>query len=219
VATFPIEPDRTALVVIDLQNCFVEGTPFSAPRGPEVVERLGRLIRACRDRGIRVIYTAHVVRPDHTNVGTLGDTVPAVYEGVIDDGAPTAALHRDVEVRPEDILLKKPRFGAFQGTDLEMILRSQGIDTIVVGGITTNFCSETTAREAHARDFKVVFLSDGTTTFDLPDAGWGPIPAEEAHRFACTVLAFGFAEVTTVDAVLERIGAVPATSGPARDMS
>lgn len=213
MAVFPIVPNRTALVVIDLQNCFVEGSPLSAPRGPEIVERLGRLIPACRDRGIRVIYTAHVVRPDHSNVGTLGDTIPAVYDGVIDDGAETAAMHRDVDVRPDDIMLKKPRFGAFQGTDLEMILRSQGIDTIVIGGITTNFCAETTAREAHARDFKVVFLSDGTTTFDLPDAGWGPIPAEQAHRFACTVLAFGYAEVTTVDVVLERIGAVTAVLG------
>lgn len=205
VATFGIDPARTALVVIDLQNCFVEGTPFSAPRGPEIVGKLSGLIDTCRENGIRVIYTAHVVRPDHSNVGTLGDTIPAIHDGVIDDGAETAALHRDVKVLPDDILLKKPRFGAFQGTDLEMILRSQGIDTIIVGGITTNFCSETTAREAHARDFKVIFLSDGTTTFDLPDAGWGAIPAEEAHRFACTVLAFGFAEVTTVDTVVDRI--------------
>ncbi|HVL85664.1 MAG TPA: isochorismatase family cysteine hydrolase [Pseudonocardia sp.] len=205
MATFGIDPARTALVVIDLQNCFVEGTPFSAPGGPEIVARLGGLIDTCRDHGIRVIYTAHVVRADHSNVGTLGDTIPAIHDGVIDDGSETAALHRDVKVLGDDIVLKKPRFGAFQGTDLEMILRSQGIDTIIVGGITTNFCSETTAREAHARDFKVIFLSDGTTTFDLPDAGWGPIPAEEAHRFACTVLAFGFAEVTTVAAVQERI--------------
>jgi len=58
----------------------------------------------------------------------------------------------------------KPRFGAFQGTDLELILRSRGIDTVIVTGVATNVCCDTTAREAAVRDFRVFFLSDGTAT-------------------------------------------------------
>ena len=57
---------------------------------------------------------------------------------------------------PHDILLEKPRFGAFYGTDLELILRAHGIDTVIISGISTPVCCDTTAREAQARDFRRV---------------------------------------------------------------
>ena len=60
--------------------------------------------------------------------------------------------------------LEKPRFGAFHGTDLELILRSRGIDSVIISGIHTTVCVDTTAREADMRDFRVFFLSDGTST-------------------------------------------------------
>jgi biuret amidohydrolase len=213
MVAFTIDPTKTALVVVDLQNCFVEGYPLSAPDGPEVVERLNRLAEACRAAGIQVIYTAHVVRPDGSNLGVLGEVIPPVREGIIDDGAESAALHKGVALKEGDIFLKKPRFGAFHGTDLELILRSQGIDTIVIGGITTNVCCETTAREANVRDFKVLFLNDGTSTFDLPDHGMGALSREEIQRAVCTTLAVAFAEVLTVDQAIAKIrAAVPAAA-------
>ena len=125
--------------------------------------------------------------------------------GVINEGAPTAALHELMDVRSGDVVLEKPRFGSFYGTDLEVILRSSGIDTIIVGGINTNVCVDTTAREAAVREFRVLFLSDGTANFDLPDGGLGAASAEELQRAACAVMAFGFADVVTVDEVLDRI--------------
>ena len=69
-----------------------------------------------------------------------------------------AALHKELVVDPADILLEKPRYGAFHATDLEMILRTHGIDTLIITGIATNVCCETTAREAMVRDFRVFFL-------------------------------------------------------------
>src|SRR5262249_30505983 len=99
MVAFTIDPTKTALVVVDLQNCFVEGYPLSAPDGPEVVERLNRLADACRAAGIQVIYTAHVVRPDGSNVGVLGEVIPPVREGIIDDGAESAALHKGVALK------------------------------------------------------------------------------------------------------------------------
>jgi ureidoacrylate peracid hydrolase len=97
------------------------------------------------------------------------------------------------------------RFGSLHGTDLEVILRSRGIDTIIVGGINTNVCVDTTAREAAVREFRVLFLSDGTANFDLPDGGLGAASAEELQRTACAVMAFGFAEVISVGEVLNQI--------------
>lgn len=204
---FDIDPGRTALLVVDMQNCFVADSPVAAPLGAEVAGRLNRLAVTCRQAGIPVIWTRHVVRPDGSNTGLLGEIIPPVAAGIINDDAPTAALHPLMDVRPGDIVVGKPRFGSFHGTDLEVILRSRGIDTIVLGGINTNVCVDTTAREAAAREFRVLFLADGTANFDLPGGGLGPASAEELQRTACAIMAFGFAEVITIDHLLNRIPA------------
>src|SRR3974377_1791671 len=110
-----------------------------------------------------------------------------------------------MDVRPGDVLLGKPRFGSFHGTDLEVILRSRGIDTLILGGINTNRCGDTPAREAAVGEVRCLFLSDGPANFDLPDGGLGAASAEELQRTACAVMAFGFAPVVTVDQALSLI--------------
>jgi ureidoacrylate peracid hydrolase len=202
---FQVAPSKTALMIIDMQNAFVEGSPFSAPDGLQVLDRLNRLAGVCRDAGIVVIHTAHVVRPDHSNTGILGDILPPVQAGLIDDGSASGKLHAGVQMREGDIFLKKPRYGAFHGTDLEPILRHGGIDTLIIGGIATNVCCETTAREATMRDFKVLFLSDGTATFGLPDVGFGAVTAQDVQRVTCSVMGFFFGQVLTVNQVIENI--------------
>lgn len=207
---FAIEPARTALVIIDLQNCFVEGSPVSAPEGPLVLERLNRLAEVCRTRGIRVIHTAHVVRADGSNTGVMGEIIPPVRQGIINEGSATAAFHKGLKIEAGDIVVYKPRFGAFHGTDLELILRSNGIDTLIIGGIATNVCCETTAREANVRDFRVLFLRDGTATFGLPDLGMGPMTAEEVQKATCSTLALAFAQVLDVEETIGKISSAVA---------
>ena len=90
MVTFSIDPARTALLIVDLQRCFVDDSPVAAPDGPAVVRSLNELAATCRERGVSVIHTRHVVRPDHSNAGLLAEVVPAVAYGVIDDGSPTA---------------------------------------------------------------------------------------------------------------------------------
>ena len=199
---FAIEPNKTALLVVDMQNCFVEGSPVSAPDGPAVLARLNRLVDACRANGIQVIHTAHVVRADGSNIGVMGEIIPPVRDGVITEGTHSAALHESLSVHKGDIILNKPRFGAFHGTDLELILRSKRIDTVIIGGIATNVCCETTAREANVRDFRVLFLKDGTATF-----GIGDLSHKEIQKAVCTTLGFAFAQVLTVDEAIEKVSA------------
>jgi nicotinamidase-related amidase len=206
---FPVVPDRTALVNIDMQNCFVHGSPFSAPDGLAVQDGINRVAAACRNAGIVVIHNCQVLRPDGSNIGVLGEIAPIVKKGIINKGSPSAALHRGLVIDPRDILLEKPRFGAFHGTDLELILRSRGIDTIIVAGIATNVCCETTAREATVRDFRVFFLSDGTTTFDI-----GDVSAAELKRATCATLGFLFAQVLTVAQMIRKL---PVVTPPAVD--
>jgi ureidoacrylate peracid hydrolase len=96
--------------------------------------------------------------------------IPKIRDGLLNDGAESAAFHDHLEVDPRDVRLNKPRFGAFQGTDLELILRSRDIDTVIIVGISTPVCCDTTAREANARDFAVLMVSDATaSTGDEPD--------------------------------------------------
>jgi ureidoacrylate peracid hydrolase len=205
MVTFHVEPSKTALMIIDMQNVFVEDSPFAAPDGLAVLDRLNRLAGVCRDAGIGVIHTAHVVRLDHSNMGILGAILPPVQAGVIDDGSVSGDLHAGVQRREGDIFLKKSRYGAFHGTDLEPILRHRGIDTLIIGGIATNVCCETTAREAAVRDLKVLFLSDGTATFGLPDVGYGAVIAQDLQRVTCAVMGVFFGQVLTVNQAIERI--------------
>ena len=199
---FAVVPEHTALLNIDLQNCFVHGSAISAPDGLLIEERINQVAAACRKAGILVIHTSIVLRDDGSNGGVLNEFSPFVKQGILNKGSESAALHKGVVIEPGDILLDKPRFGAFYGTDLELILRSRGIDTVIIGGLTTNVCCETTAREAAVRDFRVFFLSDGTATADM-----GTATAAELQKATCATLGFLFAEVLTVDDMVRKIEA------------
>jgi ureidoacrylate peracid hydrolase len=197
---FKVVPEQMALINVDMQNCFVEGSPISAVDGLAVMDRINRLSAVCRDAGILVVHTRFVLRSDGSNMGVLGMLAPPVKAGILNRGADSAALHPRLVVGSEDILLDKPRFGAFHGTDLEMTLRSRGMDTIIISGIATNVCCETTAREAMVRDFKVFFLSDGTSTATMGNAS-----AAELQKASLATLGFLFARVITVDEMINKI--------------
>ena len=187
-----VVPERTALINVDLQRCFVESLDDAQP----LLDRINRMTAACRDAGILVIHTRHVVRPDGSNMGVLRE-IERIRDGLLNEGAPSAELHDGVVVEPRDLRLDKPRFGAFYGTDLELTLRTRGIDSVIISGISTIVCCDTTAREAHARDFRVFFLSDGTATAAGP----------EYQNLTLDILDGMFAQVLTVDELIAKVTA------------
>lgn len=200
MAEFPVIPSKMALINVDMQNAFVEGTPLSAPNGLALLEPVNRLADACRAAGVTVIHTLHVTRADGSNLGTMGELIEPVRAGYIKEGSETAKLHSGVKVGPKDILLYKPRYGSFTGTDLDQVLRSNGIDTIMVTGICTNICCETTAREAGMRDYHVFFLSDGTETFPI-----GDLSSEDIKKATLATIGLAFAKVVSVDEMIGMI--------------
>lgn len=204
MADYKLIPSNTALVNVDMQNAFVEGTPLSAPGGVALLEPVNRLAAACRAAGIKVIHTLHVTRADGSNLGTMGELIEPVRAGYIKEGSETAKLHRGLHVEKGDILLYKPRYGSFTGTDLDLILRSNGIDTIIITGICTNICCETTAREAGMRDYHVFFTSDGTETFP-----YGDLTAEQIKKATLTTLGLAFAKIVSVNALIDMIRSSP----------
>ena len=202
---YVVDPARMALVNVDMQIAFVEGTPLSAPDGVALLPVVNRLADACREAGMMVIHTRHVTRPDGSNLGTMGELIDAVREGYIMDGSETAKLHPGLDVKDGDILLEKPRYGAFSGTDLDNLLRANGVDTIIVCGICTNICCETTTREAGMRDYHVFFMEDGTETFPA-----GGLTIEDIKKAVHTTIRLAFANVISVDEMIARINSASA---------
>lgn len=200
MADLELMPSRTALINVDMQKCFVEGGPLASPDGLSLVDRINRLSEVCRDAGILVVHTRVWMRPDGANLGVMGELVPPFIVELYTEGAETAELHSALVVEDHDVIINKPRYGAFYGTDLELVLRSHGVDTVVITGIATNICCETTAREAAQRDFRVFFLSDGTATKEM-----GGVPAEDLQRATCASLGMVFAQVATIDEVIGKI--------------
>ena len=90
--------------------------------------------------------------------------------------------------QPEDTIIKKDRYSAFYKTDLEETLRAKNIKDLVLGGVMTNLCCETTARDAFVRDFRVLFLADGTST-----------TTADFHLATLKNLSYGFATLMTCD--------------------
>ena len=204
---WPLDPARTALINVDLQNVFVEGFDISATDGPEVVQRLNKLSRVCRDHGMMVIHTINEIRADGSNRGVASEVVTAYLQstgtnrkGGISAGSDGAKLHDSLEVEPSDVLLSKPRYGSFTGTDLDLILRTNNIEAVIIGGIATIVCCDTTAREANQRDYKVFFLSDGTGNH-----GMQGLSAEVIKDATLAAVRLAFGQVLTVDETIAKI--------------
>jgi nicotinamidase-related amidase len=207
------------MIVVDMQNDFVqEGAPIEIPRARAMVPRLNRLLNVCRAHQIPVIYIHHVIRGGDIDAGRLADHHEAIRNNhAIIAGTPNVEIYDELKPQPGDLVVAKPRYSAFYGTDLEAILRSQGIDTLIISGTVTNVCCESTTRDAFSRDYKVIFLSDGNAAGDLPDMGFGPVSAEEIQKVVLTVLAMCFAQVSSIDQVIAEIEQLPAgtTAGEA----
>src|SRR5579862_2247547 len=202
-----IDPRTTVMIVVDMQNDFVaEGAKLQSAQAHAMVPKLAATLRFCREKGIRVVYTAHVHRRDGSDMGLYDDLYSVVADrSVLVDGSPGAEIYKDLAPAPGEHVIKKHRYSAFFATDLDLILREWGIDTVIVSGTTTENCCHATARDAMFRNYRVIFLSDLTGTFDYPDVGYGALPAEQVHRTTLIVLAFSTAHVMTAAELKGRV--------------
>ena len=170
-----IDPAKTAMIVVDMQNDFVaSGAPIEVSAARAMVPKLAEALKICRDAGIWVIYTAHVHRRDGCDMGLFDDLHPVIANrDALVDGTPGVDIYTELAPGPGEHVIKKHRYSAFFGTDLDIILREWGVDTVIISGTTTENCCHATARDAMFRNYRVVFLSDATATFDYPDCGFG----------------------------------------------
>jgi biuret amidohydrolase len=211
---FEIRADNSALLVIDMQGDFVNpGAPYESPAAREMVEQLNGLIAACREVGIPAIFTAHEHRADGTDLGAVRHLHPLTADGsALKAGTDGVELYPKLDVQPGDHIIRKRRYSAFFSTDLDLLLRNLGVKVLIVAGVATNVCCESTTRDAFFRDYEVVFLSDGNGTIDLSDVGFGAYTAEEVQRYTLTNIAIFYGEVAPTAEVLERVRGAKATA-------
>jgi ureidoacrylate peracid hydrolase len=162
-----ISAEKTALIVVDMQNGFLlKGAPIEVAEGRAIIRQLNDFVGRCRRRGILVVFT----KMNHEHPGLQVEVRPQDFgpggKSFLTDGSMWSEIHRGLKVETEDIVLRKHRYSAFYNTELEDILKGRGINTVIISGVATNICVESTARDAFFRDFRVVFLSDLTATWD-----------------------------------------------------
>ncbi|MGB3814597.1 MAG: isochorismatase family cysteine hydrolase [Shinella sp.] len=200
-----LEAQKTALIVIDLQEDFLSTTGYFARQGYDpaplraILPAVGSLIAACREAGILIIHTRQGYRAD------LADMTPyekwrrqrSGMEGTtaLLRSSPGFEIVPEVDVRPEDVIIDKTCNSAFTHTDFEHVLRAQGITHLLFSGVTTDVCVHTTLREACDRNFQCLTISDACASGDQY--------AHEAALHMVTVENGIFGALTDSAAVLE----------------
>lgn len=165
-----VEPAKTAFVVIDMQNAFMQpGAPVEVPAARGIVPKINEMAAALRDAGGDVVWVWSEIRASRGRADWrhLVDNIVAaeVRDKTIENMAPGAdgtKLWHAFDLHADDLYIVKNRFSCLApgASSLLPTLRSRGIDTLLIGGTKTNICCETTARDAADMDFRAIMVSD-----------------------------------------------------------
>ncbi|MCJ7489824.1 MAG: cysteine hydrolase [Thermoplasmata archaeon] len=183
----PLTCERSALLVIDMQRYFLDEKSHAfLPDASHAAENIKRLIASYRSRGLPVIYTRHALLDDEPP-GIMGTW----WSDNLRASDPLSEIAGDLGPLPGEHVIRKTRYSAFLGTDLEQMLRSKGIERLLITGVMTHLCCESTARDAFMRDFEVFFVIDGTASSD-----------DDLHESSLRCLTDGFVIPVTTEEVL-----------------
>ena len=194
-----LDPARTAFIIIDMQNTFcAEGAPAEVPTSRGIVPAINKLNPQLRTLGIPVVWVLHA-NTQHKGQSDWDLFYNHIGAGeararTLESNAPqNQAVYSALEVDENDIVIVKNRYSALipGASSLERVLRSMGIDTLLIGGTKTNVCCESTARDAMMLDFKVTMLSDCCAAL-----------SDEEHRASLETIVQQFGNVMTSDQAL-----------------
>ncbi|MDQ2959468.1 MAG: cysteine hydrolase [Candidatus Dormibacteraeota bacterium] len=200
---FTVDPQKAALIVIDMQNAFVApGAAYETPGARSMMPAVDRLIHFARRVEMPVVWT----QSDHSAPygGVMLKKFPVIRdENVLWKGDKSFELYDDMTQPVEgEYRLIKHKYDAFFETDLDAILRNSGVETIIIVGTATNVCCESTARSGFFRDYQVVVPSDANASFD-----------SAMHEASLATINMFFGRVMTTEELLSQMEAsVGATS-------
>lgn len=197
-----LDPASTALIVVDMQNYFMQpGMPACCDTARKIVPNVNRLASAVRDGGGTVVWIVTEALPgsdnDWANLYELGDDhVREARLAQLAPGSDGHALWPEMALMEEDLTVTKTRYSAFieGSSDLEVRLRKRSVDTVLIAGVATNVCCESTARDAMMRGFRTVMVSDANAA-----------NSDEEHAASLITFFLYFGDVQTTDQVIENI--------------
>lgn len=180
---YTFEPAHTALIVIDMQRDFVEPGGFGEALGNDVsrlraiIPTTAALLSWARDHRLRVLHTREGHRPDLADCppAKLRRGNPALRIGapgpmgrILVDGEPGNDIVPELAPRADEMVIVKPGKGAFWATPLDELLKSRGVTHLLLAGVTTEVCVQTTMREANDRGYDCLLVEDATESY-FPD--------------------------------------------------
>lgn len=182
---------RSLLLLIDLQVAFCDESGSIGRQGRDIAPlaaaagQCQRLADVAHANGVPVAWTRMMLRADYADGGTLLAMRPNLARiGALRSGTSDVAFSNLVRPEAADIVIDKPRYSCIYATALEAHLRALRIDRIVVAGVTTSMCVETTVRDLSQRDYDVVVAQDACADFDA-----------QRHAASLDAIAFGFANL------------------------
>lgn len=202
-----MDRENIALIIVDMQNDFIHDNGFvkkfsegaGVPKSAldllkDPIPYIKELAEFFRRKGKEVIYIYTAWAPDYSDVAVPLKKMhdKAKEAGCLVEGSWGARIVEELTPQKTDHLVLKKAYGGFFQTSLDRVLRNLGIKTLVMTGVATNFCVETTTREAVAYGYDIIFVSDATATFD-----------PEGHKATLKVIAMGFGEVMSTKEVRE----------------
>lgn len=191
---------RQAVLLVDFQRAFCCTDGSVAAQGRDVstcraaADRAIELAVAARAASIPVIWTRLVFRDDYADGGRLiRELRPGLARiGALKIGTQDAEIVPEADVQPGDFIIEKQRYSSFYATGLEAVLRSLDIDSLIVCGVTTSMCVETTVRDAAQRDYRTFVVREACGDFDA-----------ERHEASLSAMGFGFADIIGFQQALE----------------
>jgi nicotinamidase-related amidase len=178
-----LDPKRSVLVLIDIQQDYFDAAKLPIPEAERVAGNAAVLLDFADAAGLPVLHVQHVS--------------PA-GSGLFARDSAGVAFHPRVAPRAGHEVITKTLPSAFAGTELDAWLRERGIETLIVCGMMTHMCVDSTAREAAHRGYKAVVVADACATRDLPGPDGTTIPAATIHVSTLAALGDRFAEVLDV---------------------
>ena len=181
----PFELETAALVVVDMQRCFLEpGFPLYTPNGTAVLPGVKALIEHFRKARRPVVFAVQQHKGEFVD---RGEVLRTWWPRVPLEGSRDTELVDEIKPLPEEKVIAKRRYSAFYATDLDLTLRAMQVRQVVVAGIFTNVCVEATVRDAFMRDFFVFLPADGCASLN-----------EQLHLGSLRTLALWYAKIVTI---------------------
>jgi nicotinamidase-related amidase len=199
--SYPVAPGTTALLTVDCQFGFGAGSWEQVPHADAAVENLRRAGRVWRECGGAVVHVQTAYTPERPPSGRITDFEPGIAEALA-AGTRAAEAYPDL-VLDGDLVVYKTTFSAVLSSDLVGQLRARGVVTVVVGGLTTPICVQTTVDGLSMTGLKVIVLADACASQAI-----GTLSAEQAHAAAIARMAYLFAAVEDTDAFVAQVRAL-----------